>query len=614
MGTARTTPSAPHDRRVIAVPRPAALNDSPPRVRLDNLRDRTSTVLDGFECQLRAERVKEVRAVVRAAEDAAREGRWAAGYVSYEAAPGFDRGLDVFAGDHAAPAGPPLAWFGIFRECRVGPLSLPRGARGASARWSLATAPEEYSLRVKTILDEIEAGNAYQVNLTGPVTCPDAGDHRALYRRLLLAQQPGHGALIELDGAAILSASPELFFDWAGGELRSRPMKGTARRGRWPAEDAARASGLAGSAKERAENVMIVDLIRNDLGKVAAVGSVAVTSLCELEGYPHVWQMVSEVRCETRPEVGVVDIFDAMFPCGSVTGTPKQSAMGIIRRLESGPRGVYCGAVGMIAPAPGGVSARFNVAIRTAVVDQSTGATSFGSGGGIVADSMPESEYRELLLKADMLDSPLGAPFRLLETFRYSPGAVNPNIERHLARLKGSAQFLGFAVPRDLESRLFAKLAGRNTDSRVRLLLARGGRVKVELSDAPATQSEPLSLVIDAEPVWSQSSLLFHKTTRRGPYERRRRRHPGADDVVLVNERGECTEVTTANLAMRRGSAWLTPPLAAGCLPGIERSRLVEEGVLVEATIRPADLHAADEIAVVNSLRGWRRAVLRCVE
>ncbi len=573
------------------------------------MRTRRSIVLGGYESDLRAESLGDVRDVLRRAEAAARRGLWVGGFVSYEAAPAFDSGLAVHSG--AAPVDDvPLAWFGLFRSAKETPLTLPPGGRRSDdVKWDVEMPREEYALRVKSILDEIETGNAYQVNLTSHLISRAAVEPRDLYRRLLYAQQPAYASLIELGDLAVVSASPELFFEWDASSLRSRPMKGTIGRGRWVSEDEAKKRELSTSRKDRAENVMIVDLIRNDLGKVARTGSVNVPVLCELEAYPHVWQMVSEVSCATRDEVAVLDIFDAMFPCGSVTGAPKQSAMGVIASMETAPRGVYCGAVGLMAPERDGVRAAFNVAIRTAVVDRARGTASFGSGGGIVADSSPENEYRELVLKSDMLRSPVGHTMRLLETFRYSPGGANDHIAQHLARLRRSAEFLGFHAGDGIDTFLAVRLANAS-ESRVRLLLSRDGRLDVQVSAAPEVRSEPVRLAIDDDPVDSQSLMLFHKTTRRYAYTRRRRRHPQVDDVIMMNERGECTEATTANIAVLVDSRWLTPALSSGCLPGVERARRIKSGELVEERLTPDDVRSADAVAVLNSLRGWRDAVV----
>ena len=582
-----------------------------PTVRFDNMRDHTTSILSDFVGELRATTIDDVRSVLRDAEAYVRNSYWAAGYVSYECAPAFDHVLTVHDRDDAWCPQLPLAWFGVYRRCVTTRLRLPHDRVPASpSRWEPRATSGEYVSRVKTVLQHIAAGDAYQVNLTGPVISTEIRSHRTLYRQLLTAQQPAYGALIELDGVAIVSASPELFFEWDGSTLRSRPMKGTHRRGRWPAEDRQFASALATSGKDRAENVMIVDLIRNDVGKVAVVGSVAVPELCALEAYPTVFQLVSEVRCQTLDGLSVANIFDAMFPCGSVTGAPKRSSMSIIASLESTARGVYCGAVGLLAPTDHGINARFNVAIRTAVADTTTAVARFGSGGGVIAASRPDDEYREMQLKAVMLTSTLSQRFRLLETFRYTPNATTSVIDRHLARLRASAQFLGFYVRPTLEDLVFRRLAPVDYDARVRVLVSRDGRAEVQVSAAPEARLTPVTLAIDDQPVDSASILLFHKTTQRSLYNQARRRHPRADDVVLVNERGECTETTTATIALRDGPRWLTPPLSSGCLPGVARAQLIEEDVLTEAVLTPRLLRDADGLAVINSLRGWRDAVL----
>jgi para-aminobenzoate synthetase/4-amino-4-deoxychorismate lyase len=582
-----------------------------PSVRFDNLRDYTTTKLSGFETELRAATLDEVERVVARVENAVRDGHWVAGFVSYEAAPAFDAGLRVHERHLDGTERLPLAWFGVYRTARTSRLSLPRYRRAeCAAPWDSAIDNEEYAKKVQSILDEIEVGAVYQVNLTNTLTKRAAVDPVSLYRQLLLAQQPAYGSLIELEHSTIVSASPELFVEWDGSLLRSRPMKGTTRRGRFREEDDASARALARSTKELAENVMIVDLIRNDMGKVAEIGTVTATEVCTLEAYPNVWQLVSEVQCRTKDDVHLVDIFRAMFPCGSVTGAPKQSAMEIIERLEVEARGVYCGAIGLVQPTSEGLHARFCVAIRTAVVDRSNELAKYGSGGGVVADSAPESEYREMALKAEMLSTTSSRPFRLLETFGYAGTESNETLHSHIERLRYSAEFFGFQHPKELEDRVISLLSRFDRPSRIRLLLSRGGVIELQRGPAPLSSWPRVRLVIDDEPVNHESIMLFHKTTQRDIYTKRRRRYPDADDVVMVNEKGECTETTIANLAARWGADWFTPPLTSGCLPGIERARLVDAGELVERILRPEDLRAADELAVVNSLRGWRPATL----
>jgi para-aminobenzoate synthetase/4-amino-4-deoxychorismate lyase len=282
--------------------------------------------------------------------------------------------------------------------------------------------------------------------------------------------------------------------------------------------------------------------------------------------------------------------------------------MSLIASIEETPRGVYCGAVGLLEPIDDGVHATFNVAIRTAVITAQGG--EFGSGGGIVTNSESSREYGEMLLKAQQLRSPPPQGYRLLETFRHIPEGPTKVRERHLARLQRSALRLGFRWPADLSDVVHRRLALVEYEARVRVLLSLDGRLSIQHSPAPERSDKPVRLVLDDEAVASDDLMLFHKTTRRSLYNRRQRRFPSADDVIMVNERGECTEVTTANFAVRRGSAWLTPPLSSGCMPGIAREVLLERGEISEGVVLAKDLVSTDDIAVFNSLRGWRRALL----
>ena len=311
---------------------------------------------------------------------------------------------------------------------------------------------------------------------------------------------------------------------------------------------------------------MIVDLIRNDMGKVAEIGTVAATELRTLEAYPNVWQLVSEIQCRTRPDVGLVDIFRAMFPCGSVTGAPKQSAMEIIERLEVSERGVYCGAIGLLQPAKGRPACTIQRGHSNGRYRRSESADT-AVGEELSLHPTPNSEYREMVLKAEMLGVESTRPFRLLETFGYGPDDSRETLRAHLERMRSSAAFFGFRCPADLEARVISGLATCDERSRIRLLLSRSGDIELQRAEAPLPRVTPVRLAIDDEPVRSESTMLFHKTTLRNPYDRRRRKFPHADDVVMINERGECTETTIANIAARVGGAWITPPLSSGCLP-----------------------------------------------
>jgi para-aminobenzoate synthetase/4-amino-4-deoxychorismate lyase len=387
-------------------------------------------------------------------------------------------------------------------------------------------------------------------------------------------------------------------------------MKGTAPRGRTTAEDREQSRLLRSSSKEQAENLMIVDLLRNDVGRVAEVGSVVVDELFALERYPTVWQMTSQVSARVPAGTALPDLFRALFPCGSVTGAPKRRTMQLIADLEPTPRGVYCGAVGLVAPPSAPFRARFSVAIRTVVVDRTTGEAVYGAGGGITWGSEAARERAELHAKAAVLAHDV-TEHRLLETLAFVPAEGLRTIDGHLARMADSADWTGYRFDpvAALES-VRQAVAGRTEPARVRILLSRGGEVDVELEAMPPVGARPVRLALDDDPVDATSPWLQHKSTRRNVYLTRALRHPEADDVVLVNQHGELTETTTANLALRIGGRWWTPPTTSGCLPGVERARLLELGHLHERVLFVHDLHDAEQLAVLNSLRGWREAHL----
>ncbi len=352
---------------------------------------------------LTADRREDVVAVLAEVDAATRDGRWAFGYVAYEAASGLDPALMTAEPE---PDAPPLVWFGICdAPAEVRPVDAPPAS--PSLAWTPDWSDEDHAKAVAAVHDHIAAGDTYQCNLTDRLRTVGVADPAALYAHLARGQDGAYSAHLDLGRHVIASASPELFFEWSGDRLRTRPMKGTAPRGSTPAEDRARADALRSSAKEQAENLMIVDLLRNDLSRVARTGSVDVPALFALERYPTVWQLTSEVTARTRDDVGLVDVFRALFPCGSVTGAPKARTMQLIRDLEPSPRGVYCGAVGLVAPPGQAFRARFSVAIRTAVVDRASGTAVYGAGGGITWDSDPAAERAELLTKAAVLSSSL---------------------------------------------------------------------------------------------------------------------------------------------------------------------------------------------------------------
>jgi para-aminobenzoate synthetase/4-amino-4-deoxychorismate lyase len=560
---------------------------------------------------LEATRPDEVGGVLEAAEGAAARGLWVAGYVAYEAAPGLDPALAV----RARPPGDaferlPLAWFAMFERREDTTLPVPQADPDPSGPdpWEPSVDRATYDRAIARIRDHIAAGDTYQVNHTLRLRSRVAGDERGLYRDLCFAQRGAYAGYLNLGRYRVLSASPELFFRLDDGTLMTKPMKGTAPRGRWPAEDEAVADRLRGSVKDRAENAMIVDLLRNDLGRIAVPGSVTWSDVFDLERYETVWQLTSTVTARVRPGAGVADVFAAMFPCGSVTGAPKVRTMEIIAELEDLPRGVYCGAVGYLAPPGSGhPAARFNVPIRTVVVDAESGTAEYGVGGGITWDSRAAGEYEEVVAKARVLVARRPG-FELYETILHEPGEGFRHLDRHLARLRASCDYFGFALDEAAVVAAAEGEAARFPDraARIRIVVDRRGRVTSGGLPLPEP-AEPVRVAIDeVEPVDPSDPMVFHKTTRRRRYDEAKARHPDADDVLLTNVRGEITETTIANVAIRRDGRWWTPPLEAGLLPGVGRELALEEGRVHERPITVADLRAAEEVALISDNRGWR--------
>ncbi len=584
--------------------------------RLDDLRPhrRRSAAFSTQVDAVIASDVTEVRTAIDSLERARAEGLWAIGYIGYEAAPAFDRNLVVRErDDDGFHADLPLLWFGLFEERKLNPD--PDESLGAYelSPWQGVDTPTAYQAAVENIRQHIIAGDTYQVNFTSRLRSRFRGDPVAFYHDLAAAQSGGYGTYLDTGRFQIVSASPELFFDryprrYGPDRLITRPMKGTAPRGRWPAEDEQRRSELASSAKDRAENLIIVDLLRNDLGRVAEFGTVAVDQLMAIERYDTVWQMTSTITGDLLPEVPLWDVLTALFPCGSITGAPKVRTMEIIRDLESEPRGVYTGAIGFVAPiGASGPRASFSVGIRTVVIDSESGDAEYGIGGGITYDSNPVAEFREAELKSRIL-SYGRSDFELLETMRWSPVTGWYWLEQHLARLQGSAEYFGVPLDPDaIRARLAAAVAGES-ELRVRLTVDRLGKLRVQVEPLATEERPSVAVAIDPDPVDVSDPFLFHKTTRRSVYDERLARHPDADDVLLVNASGDLTESAIANLAVQLDGTWFTPPMESGCLPGVYRGVLLDEGKLQERPIAVSDLEVCDGIALVNSVRLWRPA------
>ncbi|MGH7597669.1 MAG: aminodeoxychorismate synthase component I, partial [bacterium] len=483
---------------------------------------------------------------LRRIETAVQTGLHAAGFLSYEAAPAFESNLRVKNATEF-----PLLWFGLFKERReiiAGEFFCD--GKFELSDWESSIDETSYGQAVEQIREHIATGDTYQVNFTFRLRSHFRGDELALYHRLCRSQRAGYCAYINLGRYRLLSASPELFFHWQNQSLITRPMKGTRPRGRTMAEDRRYAEELQTSAKERAENLMIVDLLRNDLGRISEFGSVQVPKLLEVERYETVLQMTSTITSHLLPQAGLVEILQALFPSGSVTGAPKIRTMKIIDALEDSPRQIYTGCIGFVSPGPEAV---FNVAIRTLLIDTHSGKAELGVGSGITYDSAPEAECRECLLKAQFL-SQSRPDFALLETMLYAGAAGYFLLDRHLSRLADSADYFGFRFDEDEIRATLAKVTESLPIGRckIRLLLDRDGWVQVEHKPlANLVQKQLLRVAIAREPINSRDVFLFHKTTHREVYETRKASRPDCDEVLLVNERGELTESTLANLVVR---------------------------------------------------------------
>lgn len=549
----------------------------------------------------------EVRSVLEAVEALSREGRWCVGYLRYEAAAAFDPAFAVHASEG------PLAWFGVHDAPLPWPLPDAPVGFVPAIEWQSALSRAAFDRNMQAIHSAIGNGELYQLNYTAPLSAKFRGDPQTLFMALQRAQPNGYAAFIDTDEEQVLSVSPELFFDWQGERILARPMKGTAPRGATPAEDEALALQLRTVPKERAENVMIVDLIRNDLSRVAQPFSVRVPRLFHTEALPTVWQMTSDVEATVREGVSLVDVFAALFPCGSITGAPKVSAMRMIRALEPEARGVYCGAVGVVRP---GGHATFNVPIRTVTL-RGTDARC-GIGSGITADARADAEWDEWRHKRAFLGkggtpAPVAVepPFDLLETLALVNGDLR-DAPAHLARMRNAAAHFGFPWDEALVAQCLHRLSGAHPTGawRVRLLLDAQGQPRAEafaMDAAPARVRLQLATRAFDE---ADSDFSRFKTTRRAHYEAFAPTEPDVFDTLLWNRHGEITECTRGNIALLLDGRWVTPPLHCGLLDGIGRARRIREGQLAEAVVRVDDLPRVQAFAFVNSLRGWLDADL----
>jgi para-aminobenzoate synthetase/4-amino-4-deoxychorismate lyase len=594
--------------------------DQTPFVLLDDARADGAADAQLFESPSQvfvARRPEDVQPVLQAADAARREsGHSLAGYIAYEAGLALEDRLAPLAAARSGAAGP-LVWLGLFERARTIAADAMPGWLAERAPGTASVGPLDpqlstggYLAAFAALQEAIRAGDIYQANLTFPLAGSYRGDPLALYAALRPAAQAGYGGVV-FDGQHwLLSLSPELFVALHGSEAKAKPMKGTRARSPEEAEDRALADDLAQSVKDKAENLMIVDLMRNDLARVAEPGSVRVEAPFAVESYPTVHQMVSTVRATLAPGKGAMDMARALFPCGSITGAPKIRAMELIAELERDARGAYCGAIGRI---DGSGDAAFNVAIRTlrlTPVENERGTAVLGVGSAIVADSEPLGEWRECLLKGGFTRAGAAA-FDLIETMRFDPEEGIPLLELHLERLKASAGELGFAFDRHAaRNQIQALCFDLEAPARVRLLLARSGALAIETAALPQTLAEPVKCAVLPLPVDAGDFRLRHKTTDRGFYDAAREvaQDAGAQEALLLRDDGLLTEGSFTSLFVERGGALLTPPLRLGLLPGVLRRSLIESGRAREAELTLDDL--AGGFLIGNALRGLLRAEL----
>lgn len=531
-----------------------------------------------------------------------RDGYYAAGFVTYEASAAFDAALQTHT-----PGALPLLWFAIYRT--VDTITLPCTREFHTSPWQESVSLAQYRAAFARIKEYIAQGDTYQVNYTWRLAADFSGDPWGLFHALYQAQRPCYGAYLDLGAHVLCSASPELFFTRHGDKITCRPMKGTMARGCSYQQDQQNAARLLASEKERAENLMIVDMVRNDLGRIAAPGQVAVPQLFTAEQYDTLWQLTSTVTA--RCTASLPEIFRALFPCSSITGAPKIRTSQIITELETTPRGAYTGCIGFIAP---GGDAQFNVAIRTAHLDRGTSRVEYGTGSGVTWDSTCSAEYQECHTKALLLSAHRPA-FQLLETLLWKPESGYFLLERHLQRLGESARYFGIPLERDTVAALLLSYAATlpAQQHRVRCLVNAEGNCTLEAQAIAPAPMRRWRLALAPTPIDPHERLLYHKTTWRVPYEQAKAACPDADDVLLWNPAGELTESTIANVVVRIDGRLLTPPVHCGLLAGTYREQLLASGRIVEEVIKVADITPNSEIFLLNSVRGWVPAkIVRC--
>ena len=541
--------------------------------------------------ELKTRNVAEVSDLLAQVESYQEQGYYVVGYVSYEAAPAFEEKLAV----HKAPLlGEYLLYFTVHDSVETSPIPLIYDEVDLPSNWQEVTSAEDYEKAIAQIHHHLRQGDTYQVNYTVQLKQDLSANPFAIYNRMVVEQEAGYNAYVEHDEMAVISMSPELFFEQIDRELTTRPMKGTTKRGLTDDEDLKEAAWLEQDPKNRSENMMIVDLLRNDMNRISEVGSEHVERLCQVEQYSTVWQMTSTIKSQLRPDVDLVAIFRSLFPCGSITGAPKIATMEIIKDLELQPRGVYCGTIGLLLPNGRRI---FNVAIRT--IQLHKGKAIYGVGGGITWDSTWESEYREVHQKAAVLYRKQ-ARFKLISTGRVSQKSLLFE-DQHLERLTKASRYFAYPLdPKKLRQKIEeeCQVCDVNQDYRLRIGLSKSGEIELSRQIlAPLSPSFCKAKLCLQEADLNQSFTYF-KTTHRPHLSL------GEQEIIYHNVVGELLETSIGNLVLKINGKLYTPPISLGILPGIYRQHLLERGQVEEKVLTLADLNQAEAIYGCNAVRG----------
>lgn len=541
--------------------------------------------------------IDEVKPLLQAFETELDQGRYLAGYLSYEAAQAFE---PDYRTDKRLTM--PLMWFASFDQ-PIEKKELSRGRVYSLSSWQETCTYQAYQKGIQLIKDAIDMGDTNQINYTTRLTSQFTGDGFGFYQQLLQNQQASYSAYLEIDRFQILSASPELFFKVNQNQITTRPMKGTIKRGRTLAEDLKYKQYLTQSEKERAENLMIVDLLKYDLEKIAVPGTIKTPELLTVETYPTVHQMTSTVTASLSNSTQVIDWFEALFPCGSITGAPKLKTMKYIDQLEDRPREVYCGAIGYITPER---KAIFNVPIRTVVIDREQSIATYGVGGGITRASEAENEYAEIQAKAAILTKEK-REFSLLESLLLTDGSY-PYLTYHLERLAQSAQYFGYPYQVQVIRQRLEQYAidyGKG-NYKVRLLLHQDGTVDLQ-SEKRTEITDRVTTYLAKKPVDVDDPFLYHKTTIRDQYQKLTINRPDQFACLLWNDKNQLTEFTIGNLVLKIDGQYLTPPVTSGLLAGTFRQYLLNKNQIKEQVLMKSDLDRASEVWLINAVRGWVR-------